>query len=301
MTESRIVRIEPENTANVKNLEIIRRLEDTYKEKWLPWKEGVDKAAEAAENQEIVAALRKKHSDYDSHPTLKYQKAGLLKGAPDPRDYGGSDPINAVAALYSPYRRYYSYMKHYAELPHNDRGAYLKLSRGIQRFDVRPNPKDVPSGTYKLRIRVGAVKGSDPSRHFIEIGHPQTPNGTSPGFAKLLSTQKISGTIENPEVIEVNIEISASTPREFGIQERQPKSAKILRQEFDRHKQKNGYGTPPAIWIDWIELEGPITEAGTIESTIVRVEPERRSIRTMKKKSHRSKMPTSGLRSGRSV
>ena len=273
--ESRIVRVEPENTANVKNLEIIRRLEDTYKEKWLPWKEGVDKAAEAAENQEIVAALRKKHSDYDSHPTLKYQKAGLLKGAPDPRDYGGSDPINAVAALYSPYRRYYSYMKHYAELPHNDRGAYLKLSRGIQRFDVRPNPKDVPSGTYKLRIRVGAVKGSDPSRHFIEIGHPQTPNGTSPGFAKLLSTQKISGTIENPEVIEVNIEISASTPREFGIQERQPKSAKILRQEFDRHKQKNGYGTPPAIWIDWIELEGPITEAGTIESTIVRVEPEK--------------------------
>ena len=259
VTESQIVRVEPENTANVKNLEIIRRLEDTYKEKWLPWKEGVDKAAEAAENREIVAALRKEHSDYDSHPTLKYQKAGLLKGAPDPRDYGGSDPINAVAALYSPYRRYYSYMKHYAELPHNDRGAYLKLSRGIQRFDVRPDPKDVPSGTYKLRIRVGAVKGSDPSRHFIEIGHPQTPNGTSPGFAKLLSTQKVSGTIENPEVIEVNIEIGASTPREFGIQERQPKSAKIIRQEFDRHKQKNGYGTPPAIWIDWIELEGPLS------------------------------------------
>ena len=109
--ESRIVRVEPENTANVKNLEIIRRLEDTYKEKYY-LEEGVDKAAEAAENQEIVAALRKKHSDYDSHPTLKYQKAGL-PGAPDLATMG-SDPINAVAALYSPYRRYYSYMKHYA-------------------------------------------------------------------------------------------------------------------------------------------------------------------------------------------
>ncbi|MCP4886796.1 MAG: DUF1592 domain-containing protein [Planctomycetaceae bacterium] len=272
---SRVFRVEPENTVNVKNLEIIKRLEDTYKEKWLPWKKGVDKAAEAAENQEIVAALRKKHPDYDSNPTLKYQKAGLLKGAPDPRDYGGSDPINAVAALYSPYRRYHSYMKHYAELPHNDRGAYLKLSRGIQRFDVRPDPKDVPSGTYKLRIRVGAVKGSDPSRHFIEIGHPQKLNGTSPGFAKLLSTQPISGTIENPEIIEVNVEIGANTPREFGIQERQPRSGKLLRQEFDRHKKKNGYGTPPAIWVDWIELKGPITEAAVTESTIVRVEPEK--------------------------
>lgn len=267
-------RVEPESTVNVKNLEIIKKLEKTYNERWLPWKEGVDKAAKAPVNQEIVAALRKKHPDYDSSPTLKYKNAGLLKGAPDPRDYGGSDPINAVAALYSPYRRYHSYMKHYAELPHNDRGAYLKLSRGIQRFDVRPDPKDVPPGTYELRIRAGAVEGSDPSRHFIEIGHPQKPGGTSAGFAKLLNTKQVSGTIEKPEIIEVNVEIGANTPRVVGIQERQPKSAKLLRQEFDRHKQKNGYGTPPAIWVDWMELEGPITESAVTESRIVRVEPE---------------------------
>lgn len=266
--------VEFEETVNVRNLEIIKRLEDTYRKKWLPWKEGVDKAADAPVNQEIVAALRKKHPDYDSNPTLRYKKADVLKGAPDPRDYGGSDPINAVAALYSPYQRYHSYMKHYTELPHNDRGAYLKLSRGIQRFDLRPDPKDVPPGAYKLRIRVGAVKGSDPSRHFIEIGHPQNLNGTSPGFAQLLSTQPVSGTIENPEIIEVNVAIGASTPREFGIQERQPKSGKLLRKEFDRHKQKNGYGTPPAIWVDWMELEGPISDVAMTESR-TRVEPEK--------------------------
>ena len=271
VVEPAITRVEPENTVNGKNLEIITRLEDTYKEKWLPWKKGVDKASEAPENQGIVAALRKQHPDYDSNPTLKYKKADLLKGSPDPRDYGGSDPINAVAALYSPYRRYHSYMKHYAELPHNDRGAYLKLSRGIQRFDVRPDPKDVPSGTYKLRIRAGTVQGSDPSRHFIEIGHP---HGTSLGFTKLLSTQQISGTIENPQIIEINVEMGAKTPREVGIQERQPKSQKFLRQEFDRHKEKNGYGTPPAIWIDWMELQGPFPKDSKTGSAIIRVEPE---------------------------
>ena len=275
VTKSAITRVEPENTINGKNREIITRLEDTYNEKWLPWKKGVDKAAESPENEDIVAALRKQHPDYDSDPVLKYKKAGLLKGAPDPRDYGGSDPINAVAALYSPYRRYHSYMKHYAELPHNDRGAYLQLSRGIQRFDIHPDPKDVPSGNYKLRVRLGAVEGSDPSRHFIQIGHPQKLNGTSPGFAKLLSTQPISGTIENPEIIEVNIEFGKRTPRVVGIQERQPKSAKLVREDFDRHKQKNGYGTPPAIWVDWMELEGPITGAAATESKIVRVEPEK--------------------------
>ena len=268
-------RVEFEETVNVRNLEIIKRLEDTYKKKWLPWKEGVDKAAEAAENKDIVATLRKKHPDYDSNPTLKYKKAELLKGAPDPRDYGGSDPINAVAALYSPYQRYHGYMKHYAELPHNDRGAYLKLSRGIQRFDVRPDPKDVPPGAYKLRIRAGAVVGSDPSRHFIEIGHPQRRNATSLGFSKLLSTQQISGTIQNPEIIEVKVDIGADTPRDFGIQERQPKSGKLLREEFDRHKAENGYGTPPAIWVDWAELVGPIPDNTAIESKITRIEPEK--------------------------
>ena len=268
-------RVEFEETVNVRNLEIIKRLEDTYEKKWLPWKEGVDKAAEAAENQEIVAALRMKHPDYDSNPTLKYKKAELLKEAPDPRNYGGSDPINAVAALYSPYQRYHGYMKHYAELPHNDRGSYLKLSRGIQRFDVRPDPKDVPSGTYKLRIRAGAVEGSDTSRHFIEIGYPQRLNATSLGFTKLLSTQQISGTIQNPEIIEVEVEIGANTPRDFGIQERQPKSGKLLREEFDRHKAENGYGTPPAIWVDWAELVGPMPENAAVESTIARIEPEK--------------------------
>ena len=275
MQPSRVFRVEPENSVNAKNLEIIKRLEDNYKEKWLAWKKEVDKAAEAAENQEIVATLRKQHADYDSDPLLKYRKADLLKGAPDPRDYGGSDPINAIAALYSPYRRYHNYMKHYADLPHNDRGAYLKLSRGVQLFDVRPDPKDVPPGTYKLRIRAGAVKGSDPSRHFIEIGHPKKSNGTSPGFTKLLSTQPVSGTIETPEIIEVTVEFGAGTPRAVGIQERQPKSAKLVRKEFERHKQKNGYGPPPAIWVDWMELEGPITEAAATESRFVRIEPEK--------------------------
>ena len=268
---TKVFRVELEKSVIPRKLQIINNLEETYQKKWLPWKEGVDKAAKAPENQQILAELRKKHPNYDTDPVLKYKMAGLLKGAPDPRDYGGSDPINAVAALYSPYRRYHSYMKHYAKLPHNDRGGYLQLSRGIQRFDIHPDPKDVPLGTYKLRIRAGAVKGSDPSRHFIEIGHPQNLKGTSPGFTKLLSMQQISGTIEKPEIIEVKIEFGERTPRAIGIQERQPKSAKLVREEFDRHKQKNGYGTPPAIWVDWMELEGPIKETA---GQTFRVEPE---------------------------
>ena len=272
---SKVFRMEPEESVNPKNLEIIKRLEETYEKKWLPWKQGVDKALEAPENQEIVAELRKKHRDYDTSPFIKYQNADFLKGSPDPRDYGVNDGIKAVAVLYSGYWRWYDYMKHYARLPHSNRGAYLKLAWGIQRFDIRPKPQDAPPGTYKLRIRAAAVKGSDPSRHFIEIGHPQKDKYTSSGFAKLISTKQVSGTLENPEVIEIKVVIGTNTHPVLGIQERQSKKAKSLREKFDRHKKENGYGTPPAIWVDWIELEGPIQENQSPKLEITRVEPEK--------------------------
>ncbi len=267
-------RVEVEKTVNVKNLEIIKGQEQKFKEKWLPWKEGIDKAAKDPANQEVMAELRKEHPRLDTEPLRLYENADRLKGAPDPRDFGFGDPINA-AAHYRSIRRILDYTKHYAELPHNDRGAYLKLVSGIQRFDVTPDPKDLPPGSYKLRIRAGTVEGSDPSRHFVEIGHPQRRSATSLGFTKLLSTQQISGTIQNPQIIEVDIEIGATTPRDVGIQERQPESGKLLRKEFDSHKEKNGYGTPPAVWVDWIELVGPIQDTGVTESKIHRIEPEK--------------------------
>lgn len=273
VTASKTHRVEPEKTVNVKNLEITKSQEKKYKEKWLPWKEGVEKAAKDPANEEVMAELRQKHPDLDANPFELYKNAERLKGAPDPTKFGFGDPINAVAH-YRSIQRQLDYTKHYAELPHNDRGAYLKLSSGIQRFDVSPDPKDMPPGSYKLRVRAGAVEGSDPSRHFIEIGHPQRRTATSLGFSKLLTAQQVSGTIENPQIIEVDIEIGINTPRDFGIQERQPKSEKLLRKEFDRHKAENGYGTPPAIWVDWIELEGPIPDGDAPTSKLTRIEPE---------------------------
>ena len=273
VTASKTHRVEPEKTVNVKNLEIIKSQEKKYKEKWLPWKEGVEEAAKDPANQEVMAELRNDHPTLDADPFQLYRNAERLKGAPDPTEFGFGDPINAIAH-YRSIQRQLDYTKHYADLPHNDRGAYLKLSSGIQRFDVSPDPMDVPPGSYKLRIRAGAVEGSNPSRHFIEIGHPQRRTATSLGFSKLLSTQQVSGTIQNPQIIEVDIEIGTNTPRDFGIQERQPKSEKLLRKEFDRHKAENGYGTPPAIWVDWIELVGPIPDAEAATSRLTRIEPE---------------------------
>ena len=272
--EAKTFRVEPEKTINVKNLETIKQLEEKYK-LVKPWMDAVDAAVKAPENKAIMEQLRKEHPDIDKHPYRIYRMSKRLKGVPVLKHFGG-DPDSAMNFYQLAYDRDLASLKHFAQLPHNDRGTYLKLAWGVQRIDVTPPKKNLPPGKYKLRVRAGVVKGSPSERHYIEIGHPQRVNKVPAGFAgNPISSHQVTGTIENPEIIEVDVEIGASTPREVGIQERQPKSGKLLRGEFDRHKQKNGYGTPPAIWVDWIELEGPLPDGEVAKPKVHRVEPEK--------------------------
>ncbi|MEO2012832.1 MAG: DUF1592 domain-containing protein [Fuerstiella sp.] len=262
--ETRVFRVEPETTVNVQSLEKMRTLEETY-ERYLLWKAGVDKAAVAPENREVMDKLREKYPTLEEGSRVRlYQNANLLSGMPDAKEFGFRDANSAAFSFQGGYGRSYAYLKHYAELPYSDRGTYLKLTWAIQRIDVSPKPKNLPPGKYTLKVRAGAVEGSPSSRRFIEIGHPQRVNGVPAGFAGMpISSHQVTGTIEEPEIIETQVEVGAHTQREFGIQERQPINKKSLRDAYNRDKRNNGYGTDPAVWIDWIELEGPIPEAGT--------------------------------------
>ena len=64
----------------------------------------------------------------------------------------------------------------------SDRGTYLKLGWNSTDCYLSACGQASP-GEYKLRIRAGAVKGSDPNRHYIQIGYPQRNNDVPAGFA----------------------------------------------------------------------------------------------------------------------
>jgi len=260
----RVVRVEPEITVNAKSRAAMAKMEEEYK-RYRLWKAEVDKAALAVENREVMDTLRQKYPGLEGKSRVRlYQNANLLKGMPSAKKFGFKDANAADFSYRGGYGRKYAYMKHYAELPHSDRGTYLKLAWGIQRIDVTPNPKNLPPGTYTLRVRAAVVEDSPSFRHFIEIGHPQRVNGVRAGFAGFpISSHQVTGTIEQPKVIETRVAVGLHTQREFGIQERQPTDGKTLRDAYNRSKRDNGYGIPPAIWIDWVELEGPLPETGT--------------------------------------
>lgn len=267
---SKLFRVEPELTVNVDSLESMREMEETNA-RFMRWKAKVDLAAEAPENQEIVADILKENPNFDlttwpsASAFLFYRHANRLIGSPDPKDFGFRDDNDATFSFQGGYSRKYEYLKHYANLPHSSDGTYLKLTWGIQRIDITPKAKDLPPGSYNMRIRAGVVEGSPSFRHFIQIGYPQRVNGVRAGFASLpISSHHVAGTIENPSMIETKLEVGLHSQKEFGLQERQPTNGKSLRNAFNQAKRDNGYGTPPAIWIDWVELEGPLPASGPV-------------------------------------
>jgi len=261
--EAKVFRVEPEKTINPANEKQIAVIEDAYA-RFTRWQKGVDKAKATPENQARMAEFRKTEVKA-AHPVWSYGYADRLEGTPNPKDFGFGDSKKAAASHPENDRANLAYHKHYAALPHRDRGTYLKLAHGTGRVIVAP--KELPPGNYTLRVRAGAVNGSPASRHFIQLGHPQRQiairNWGLEGRA--ISTHQVNGTIESPETIEIPLVVGAKTTREFAIQEKQPNNGnlKALWDAHNRHKNENGYGHPPAIWIDWVELEGPLPKAGT--------------------------------------
>ncbi len=257
-----VFRIEPEDTVNPVLRNEIKELDD-QRARFLAWKAGVDRAAAAPENKEVLAELRKKNPKNVPPNVEFYRNAELLKGAPNPKDYGFRD-VGRAAFSNSSTDRVYTYYKHYIELPHNDRGTYLKTTWGTGRILIKPPVGTWLPGSYKLRINAGIAEGAPSFRHFIQLGHPQRENHLKSGITGVISTHHITGTIEAPEMLETEIVVGADTIREFAIQERQPAKGTALSKIYHADKAKNGYGHTPSIWIDWIELEGPIAQSETL-------------------------------------
>ncbi|EDM26967.1 hypothetical protein LNTAR_06979 [Lentisphaera araneosa HTCC2155] len=194
------------------------------------------------------AARNVKPFVYRVEPEILIKKARensqkAKKDAKKPQHYGGG-----------------KYGQHYARLPHNDKGAYLMLTTGNVLIHLNPK-KEMPPGTYTLRVAGGVTAESPSYRHFIELGHPEEGKNIKSqldGFP--IKSLHITGRPGQPNVTETQIRVGMDTRRDFVIRERQPTAWGHLRKILNKEQNRNGYGHEPSIWIDWIEIEGPIVQ-----------------------------------------
>ena len=172
----------------------------------------------------------------------------------------------------------------YLKDPLTKTGSYLTIYN-VHTEEVITLPPDQPSGwlktkhevekaepgEYKLRFRIGAVKGTPKERHFVALGSRMKPEERE-DFT-LMQTFQISGSTDAPQVIEVPVSITANGPRTFVLREK--RDVKLDHELFMTAQKETGVGPPSALWIDWVEWEGPLAPQTAI-AKVENIEPEKR-------------------------
>ena len=221
---------------------------DIRKRYW-KWTLGVDAAARSPENAKVTAELREKNKTTPAKFYLSWDK---LQGAPAPKEFGFGDAIDANM-MNERWDTHVPYLVEYLTQPQVKTGAYLPVARGQRWMWVRV-PNHWPVGEYKARVRIAATKDAPEHRRFIDF-----LSGVSSG--QVLSTHQVTGTMEEPQVLEFPIQVEPGVARSFAIAEKSflgnPDGASFHDVVFGEGFQANHVGPEFAIWIDWIEVEGP--------------------------------------------
>ncbi len=112
--------------------------------------------------------------------------------------------------------------------------------------------ESVTPGEYMLRFRIGAVKDAPKERRFVELGSRKSGDKDF----TLLQAFQVSGTTDEPQTIEVSVNLTTDSPRTFVLREK--RDVKLDQALYDAAQKATGVGPPSALWIDWVEWEGPL-------------------------------------------
>lgn len=225
------------------------------------WCAAIDEAAKKPEHAAEVAKLRA-DARLKTQPHLFYSGFAKLKGAPQPSQFGFKDVDDAQFAR-SEYSYHFRYYSDYQKLPGRDNGSWLMLY-SLGRYTGITAPDKWPAGKYTLRIRIAASDESPKERRFIEIG---TGKADAADF-NVLSSHQVTGTPANPQTLEIPVEINASGDRNFAIRDKRPNTREAEYAMFREAWDKTGTGPRPCIWVDFVELEGPVNDAPALTKAL---------------------------------
>lgn len=204
---------------------------------------------------------------------IKKRRAQLLKrhelaeqwrksdGRP-PTDFGYID-ASRVKFEEGQYNKIFPAYDAYLNFPPTKTGMVFTVSQAGALVYSSSVPATAPPGEYLVRIRAGRLPDAAPQRSYIEYGN--VAPGARTGEIVVRGHHKIKGTYEEPEIIEFPLAIHDANDRKIVIRERQPNSRDAARAEFNAARSQGKDLPPPAIWIDWVEIIGPVNRKQTQE------------------------------------
>ena len=147
------------------------------------------------------------------------------------------------------------YEEYFFSRPESKNGTVLLPGR--HNGPVKQMPRVVvkawyPGGTYKLRIRSASYANAKDRDRYIQVQF-QSGKSESTGLGGLT---KVIGSLKNPEVIELQLQNPVGVKGGFRVKQRKP--GKEWSYKLDMQAvAKNGVGLMPAIWVDYVEVDGP--------------------------------------------
>ena len=219
------------------------------RKRYRKWSLQVDASAKLAQNAKVVAELREKNK---ATPAKFYLSWDKIQGAPAPKEFGFPDAIDANM-MNERWDTHAPYLAEYLTQPKVKTGAYLGAAN-IQRWVNVRAPGHWPAGEYRARVRIAATKEGPENRRFIDF-----LSGVSSG--QVLSSHQVTGTMEEPQILEIPFNLEPGASRGFAIAEKSmlgnPDGFSFHDVLFGSGYEANRIGPEFAIWIDWIDLEGP--------------------------------------------
>jgi hypothetical protein len=193
----------------------------------------------------------------------------------NPKDFGLLDERD-VSVANSFYARFFGTYDYYRKHPLAESGALLSLwhpkpmevlAIGHYRKQIaltpnksgKPRHKNVqrpyPDGVYKIRARVAKTAEATPERCFLDFGITKAG-----GEFRRLRTFHITTTAGAPEIVEAEVVLTAEN-RQFAFREKADNGT--ARYKYTKAHKMTGHGPEFAIWMDWIEFEGPFPREKT--------------------------------------
>ncbi len=153
----------------------------------------------------------------------------------------------------------------YLENPNIKNGAVLYNFFNDFSLEGIELPADSVARKYVIRARVALLdEGVPEHRRYIEYG--SAPSGVKRGEMSVYGIHKVKGTMDEPEIIELEFIPGNSGERSLRIRERAINSLNAAKRFFRDSDEATGEGPPPAIWVDWVEWEGPLVDRAPIEA-----------------------------------
>lgn len=198
----------------------------------------------------VTVKMQEKFDKYaDSKRRIDAYEAS---GKKNPKAFGFGD-TGAISIAKREYEGEFPQIKSYLDEPLSKTGAPLILMPTHDSYVYSKLLRANSGGKYKVRARIGAFPDADRHDRYAQIGFKRY------NVSKILKTVRVDGTVEDPQIIEAEVELPIDNAGiQFFVRQRRYSGGATHWNTFWSAEFHNQIGPPPKLWVDWIEFDGPI-------------------------------------------